>query len=77
MLTAFRKLLKALVTRADLGKRVTPKMFRHTYSAARLQTLDGGVLVSLSTVGKELGHGGDGMVKACMGTWVTCGSGAG
>jgi integrase len=67
MLTDFRKLLKALVKRAELGKRVTPKMFRHTYCAARLQTLDGGAPVSAFTVGKELGHGGDSMVKRVYG----------
>jgi integrase len=31
-------------------------MFRHTYCAARLQTLDGGAPVSLFTVSRELGH---------------------
>ena len=34
-------------------------MFRHTYCAARLQTLDHGEPVSPFTVGKELGHGGN------------------
>jgi integrase len=38
--------------------------FRHTYCAARLQTLDNGHPVSPFTVARELGHGGDSMVKA-------------
>jgi integrase len=31
-------------------------MFRHTYCAARLQTLDGGAPVLLFTVSRERGH---------------------
>ena len=38
-------------------------MFRHTYTSARLQTLDNGAPVSPFTVGKELGHGGTSMVE--------------
>jgi integrase len=38
-------------------------MFRHTYCAARLQTLDRGALVSLYTVSRELGDGSEDMVK--------------
>jgi integrase len=33
-----------------------PKVFRHTYCAARLQTTDGGVPVSKIKVARELGH---------------------
>jgi hypothetical protein len=39
------------------------KAFRHTYCAARLQTLDRGAPVSIYTVARELGHGSDEMVK--------------
>ena len=46
---------------------ITSKMFRHTYCAARLQTLDRGAPVSVYTVGKELGHGGDALVKRVYG----------
>lgn len=41
--------------------------FRHTYCAARLQTLDGDAPVSPYTVGQELGHGGDSLVKRVYG----------
>jgi len=43
------------------------RIFRHTYTAARLQTLDAGAPVSVYTVAKELGHGGDAMVKQVYG----------
>jgi integrase len=42
-------------------------MFRHTYCAARLQTLDAGAPVSVYTVAKELGHGGEAMVRGVYG----------
>jgi integrase len=38
-------------------------MFRHSYCAARLQTLDGGAPVSPFTVSRELGHGSQKMVE--------------
>ena len=46
---------------------IRSKMFRHTYCAARLQTLDQGAPVSIYTVARELGHGGDSMVKRVYG----------
>ena len=46
---------------------IRSKMFRHTYCAARLQTLDNGAPVSVYTVAKELGHGGDALVKRVYG----------
>jgi integrase len=46
---------------------VRSKMFRHTYCSARLQTLDQGAPVSIYTVGKELGHGGDSLVRRVYG----------
>lgn len=46
---------------------VRSKMFRHGYCAARLQTLDRGAPISVYTVAKELGHGGDSMVKRVYG----------
>lgn len=42
-------------------------MFPHTYCAARLRTLDAGAPVSVYTVAKELGHGGDALVKRVYG----------
>ncbi len=68
MLTDFRKLLDAVAVRAGWqAGEITPKMFRHTYTAARLQTLDRGAPVSVYTVAKELGHGGDTLVKRVYG----------
>ncbi len=40
---------------------------RHTYCAARLQTLDQGAPVSVYTVAKEMGHGGESMVRRVYG----------
>jgi len=68
MLTDFRKLLDAVAMRAGwkVGE-IRSKMFRHTYCAARLQTLDAGAPVSVYTVAKELGHGGEAMVRKVYG----------
>src|SRR5690606_6354863 len=46
---------------------IRTKMFRHTYCAARLQTLDHGAPVALYTVQREMGHGGDALVKRVYG----------
>jgi integrase len=64
MLVDVRKLIDRIGARAgwkpgELGTRV----FRHTWTAARLQTLDQGAPVSLYTVSRELGHGSEEMVK--------------
>ncbi len=64
MLVDVRKLIDRIAIRAgwkagELGTRV----FRHTWTAARLQTLDRGAPVSLYTVSRELGHGSEDMVK--------------
>jgi len=42
-------------------------MFRHTYCAALLQTLDQGAPVSVYTVAREMGHGGESMVRRVYG----------
>lgn len=42
-------------------------LFRHTYTAMRLQTLDQGAPVSLWTVAKELGHGSVTMIEQTYG----------
>ena len=49
--------------RPKLRGTLTSKMFRHTYCAARLQTLDRGAPVSLYTVSREMGHGSQEMVE--------------
>ncbi len=68
VLTDLRKLIDAVATRAGWkAAEITSKMFRHTYCAARLQTLDGGSPVSVYTVAKELGHGGETMVRRVYG----------
>jgi integrase len=43
------------------------KAFRHTYCAARLQTLDGGAPISPFTVAREMGHGGMALVNRVYG----------
>lgn len=58
MLTTLRWSLATLEERADLEKDLTIKVFRHTYTAARLQTIDHGEPVSIYTVARELGHTG-------------------
>ena len=68
MLTDFRKLLDAMAERAGWSQgEIRSKMFRHTYCAARLQTLDRGAPVSEFTVARELGHGGESMVRRVYG----------
>jgi len=47
-------------------------MFRHTYCAARLRTLDQGAPVSVHTVAKEMGHGGESMVRRVCGASRRC-----
>ncbi len=46
---------------------ITPYTLRHTYCAARLQTLDHAAPVSPFTVGRELGYGGDALVRKVYG----------
>lgn len=46
---------------------IRTKMFRHTYCAARLQTLDRGAPVSPFTVAREMGHGGQSLVDRVYG----------
>jgi integrase len=48
--------LSAMEQAAFLEKHVTAKVFRTTYCAARLQTLDAGAPVSVEVVRRELGH---------------------
>lgn len=68
MVTDFRKALDAVAERAGWKEgEVRSKAFRHTYCAARLQTLDSGAPVSVFTVANELGHGGDALVKRVYG----------
>jgi integrase len=61
-----RKVLDELAAAASLAHLRT-KMFRHTYCAARLQTLDTGAPVSPWTVAQEMGHGGRSLVDRVYG----------
>jgi len=63
-LTDMRKLLDRLAERAGWVRgEIRTRLFRHTYCAARLQTLDAGAPVSIYTVARELGHQSDEMVR--------------
>ncbi len=68
MITDIRKLLDRVAIRAGWNRgEIRTKIFRHTYCAARLQTLDGGHPVSPFTVSRELGHGSREMVERTYG----------
>jgi integrase len=68
MIREIRKALDAVLVQAGWERgQFSTKDFRHTYCAARLQTLDGGRPVSEFTVGKELGHGGTALVHRVYG----------
>jgi integrase/recombinase XerC len=66
-MTDIRKLLNGVAAAAGLVQHITPYITRHTYCAARLQTLDGDAPISPYTVGKELGHSGDALVRRVYG----------
>jgi integrase len=64
MLVETRKLLDRVAERVGWKRgEIRHRVFRHTYCAARLQTLDRGAPVSLYTVSRELGHGSEEMVR--------------
>jgi hypothetical protein len=64
MLVDVRKLLDRIGIRAGWkAGELSTRVFRHTWTAARLQTLDRGAPVSLYTVSRELGHGSEEMVR--------------
>ena len=63
-----RKALDAIAVRGGWkAGEIRLHQFRHTYCAARLQTLDHGAPVSPYTVGRELGHGGKSLVEQIYG----------
>ena len=66
-ITDLRKGLDSVAARICGLSAIRTKVFRHTYCAARLQTLDRGHPVSLWTVAKELGHGGTSLVERVYG----------
>ena len=46
---------------------IRTRMFRHTYCATRLQTLDRGAPVSPWVISREMGHGGRSLVDRVYG----------
>ncbi len=68
MVVELRKQLDAVAERAGWKPgEIRTKAFRHTYCAARLQTLDGGAPISPFTVAREMGHGGMALVNRVYG----------
>lgn len=68
MVTDCRTLIDAVVDRGGWAAgEIRSKVFRHTYCAARLQSLDGDAPVSVFTVANEMGHGGEAMVRKVYG----------
>jgi integrase len=66
--TDTRKSLDSIAALAGFPQgEIRTRLFRHTYCAARLQTLDRGAPVSQWTVSKEMGHGGGSMVERVYG----------
>lgn len=64
MVWSFDKILDEMATRAGFAAGdIRAQMFRNTYCAARLQTLDRGQPISTYTVSRELGHSSTDMVQ--------------
>src|SRR5690606_1402745 len=64
MIRDVRKALDAIATRAGFPSgHVKLHGLRHTYTAARIQTLDRGAPVALFTVARELGHSSTDMIE--------------
>lgn len=64
---SIKRLVKELAACIGYEGGLTPKAFRHTYCAARLQTTDRGEPVALLTVARELGHKNTKMVEEIYG----------
>ncbi len=68
MMVELRKILDGVAQLAGWkAGEVRCKMLRHTFTAARLQCLDRGAPISVYTVARELGHGGEQMVRRIYG----------
>ena len=64
MIRDVRKALAHITARAGFPEgHVRLHMLRHTYTAARIQTLDRGQPVALYTVARELGHRSPNMIE--------------
>jgi hypothetical protein len=66
--------LKDKRERPALRSTVKIHMLRHTYTAARLQTLDHGAPISPYTMKRELGHGTSGSSRRYMAIWERSGT---
>ncbi len=68
MIVDLRKALDRIAVQAgrEAGE-IRTKVFRHTYCAVRLQTLDNGAPVASYTVSRELGHSSTTMVEEVYG----------
>lgn len=58
MIGKIRSSLDTVQETASLDTRLTTMVFRHTYCATRIQTLEGGAPISLFHVATEMGHKG-------------------
>lgn len=58
MIRKIRSSLDTVQERASMDTRLTTMVFRHTYCATRIQTLEGGAPISLFHVATEMGHKG-------------------
>jgi integrase len=68
MIGDWRKLLDRVATRAGWQPgEIRSRIFRNTYAAARLQTLDHGAPVAVWTVSRELGHTSTALVEKVYG----------
>jgi integrase len=64
MITDLRRVLDTIGERAGFPEgHVRLHMLRHTYTAARIQTLDRGAPVALYSVARELGHSSTDMIE--------------
>ena len=68
MLVDARKMFDAVGERAGWkAGEIRSKRLRHTYCSVRMQTLDNGAPISPFTVARELGHGGESLVRRVYG----------
>lgn len=68
MMTNVQKLVDAVAKRAGWKRgEITPKMFRHTYISARIQTTQHGAPVAAFTVAREVGHSSTAMIEKTYG----------
>ena len=68
MVTDIRKQMDGIAESVGWNRGdIRTKIFRHSYCAARLQTLDEGYPIAVYTVARELGHGGDSLIKRVYG----------